>query len=81
MWLEITYSILLKSNNWFCCWYSKSENSSPNKYITKPVTLENASTVTSDIRISAYIHSTADKTEMYFRLSDATDARKMQEIV
>ena len=43
------------------------------------MTLENASTAL-DIRISAYIHSTAE-VEMYFRLSDATDARKMQEIV
>ena len=43
------------------------------------MTLENESTAL-DIRISAYIHSTAE-VEMYFRLSDADDARKMQEII
>ena len=58
---------------------AKSGGSSPAKYITKPILLENASTAL-DVRISAYIHSTAE-VEMYFRLSDATDARNMQEIV
>ena len=58
---------------------AKRGGSSPAKYVTKPVILENASTAI-DVRISAYIHSTAE-VEMYFRLSDAADARNMQEIV
>jgi hypothetical protein len=58
---------------------AKRGGSSPAKYVTKPVILENASTAV-DVRISAYIHSTAE-VEMYFRLSDAADARNMQEIV
>jgi hypothetical protein len=58
---------------------AKRGGSSPAKYITKPILLANAATAL-DVRISAYIHSTAE-VEMYFRLSDATDARNMQEIV
>ena len=58
---------------------AKRGGSSPAKYITKPILLENASTAL-DVRISAYIHSTAE-VEMYFRLSDAADARNMQELV
>ena len=59
---------------------AKSGGSSPAKYITKPMIVRKCFNDTLDIRISAYIHSTAE-VEMYFRLSDATDARKMQEIV
>ena len=58
---------------------AKRGGSSPAKYITKPILLANAATAL-DVRITAYIHSTAE-VEMYFRLSDATDARNMQEIV
>ena len=58
---------------------AKRGGSSPAKYVTRPVILENASTAI-DVRISAYIHSSAE-VEMYFRLSDAADARNMQEVV
>ena len=58
---------------------AKRGGSSPAKYITKPILLANAATAL-DVRITAYIHSTAE-VEMFYRLSDATDARNMQEIV
>jgi len=49
-----------------------------NKYITKPIILENESTAL-DIRITANVASTA-QVKMYYRLSNADDARKMGDL-
>ena len=49
-----------------------------NKYITKPVILENESTAL-DIRITANVASTST-VKMYYRLSNADDARKMGDL-
>jgi hypothetical protein len=49
-----------------------------NKYITKPVVLENESTAL-DIRITANVASTST-VKMYYRLSNADDARKMGDL-
>jgi hypothetical protein len=49
-----------------------------NKYITKPIILENESTAL-DVRITANISSTA-VVKMYYRLSNADDARKMGDL-
>jgi hypothetical protein len=48
------------------------------QYITKPIILENESTAL-DIRISAHVPSTSE-VEVYYRLSNADDARKMDEL-
>jgi hypothetical protein len=52
--------------------------SGPAQYITRPVLLENEST-SLDIRLSAQVPSTSE-VEMFFRLSNADDARKMQDL-
>jgi len=52
--------------------------SGPAQYITRPVILENEST-SLDIRLSAQVPSTSE-VEMFFRLSNADDARKMQDL-
>ena len=49
-----------------------------NKYITKPIILENESTAL-DIRITANVASTAS-VKMYYKLSNADDARKMGDL-
>jgi len=49
-----------------------------NKYITKPIILENESTAL-DIRITANVSSTS-VVKMYYRLSNADDARKMGDL-
>ena len=49
-----------------------------NKYITKPIVLENESTAL-DIRITANVNSTS-VVKMYYRLSNADDARKMGDL-
>jgi len=49
-----------------------------NKYITKPIILENESTAL-DIRITANVSSTSI-VKMYYRLSNADDARKMSDL-
>jgi len=54
---------------------AKSGGSSAAKYITRPIQLAQDSTAL-DIRISAYIPGTSE-VEMYFRLSNADDARNL----
>ena len=49
-----------------------------NKYITKPIVLENESTAL-DIRITANVASTST-VKMYYKLSNADDARKMGDL-
>jgi hypothetical protein len=49
------------------------------KYITKPVLLENEST-SLDVRLSAQVPSTA-AVKMYYRISNADDARNMNDLV
>ena len=49
-----------------------------NKYVTKPIILANESTAL-DIRITANVASTA-AVKMYYRLSNADDARKMGDL-
>ena len=49
--------------------------SGPAQYITKPVLLENEGT-SLDVRLSAHVPSTSE-VEMFFRLSNADDARSM----
>jgi hypothetical protein len=53
--------------------------SGPAQYITKPVLLENEGT-SLDVRLSAHVPSTSE-VEMYFRLSNADDARNMNNLV
>ena len=48
------------------------------KYITRPVVLENQST-SLDVRLSAHVPSTA-AVKMYYRLSNADDARNMSDL-
>jgi hypothetical protein len=52
--------------------------SGPAQYITKPVILENESS-SIDVRISAHVPSTSE-VEMFYRLSNADDARKMGDL-
>ena len=52
--------------------------STESKYHTKPIILENESTAL-DIRITANVASTAE-VKMYYRLSNADDARKMNDL-
>ena len=52
--------------------------SGPAQYITKPVLLENEGT-SLDVRLSAHVHGTSE-VEMYFRLSNADDARNMNNL-
>ena len=52
--------------------------SSPAQYITRPVILENEATAL-DIRLSAHVPSTSE-VEMFYRLSNADDARKMGDL-
>ena len=52
--------------------------SSEGKYVTKPILLENESTAL-DIRITANVASTST-VKMYYRLSNADDARKMGDL-
>jgi hypothetical protein len=52
--------------------------SSPAQYITKPVLLENEAT-SIDVRLSAHVPSTSE-VEMFFRLSNADDARNMNDL-
>jgi hypothetical protein len=52
--------------------------SGPAQYITKPVLLENEGT-SLDVRLSAHVPSTSE-VEMYFRLSNADDARNMNNL-
>ena len=58
---------------------AKSGGSSAAKYITRPIILANESTAL-DVRISAYIPGTSE-VEMYFRLSNADDARNMRDLI
>jgi hypothetical protein len=58
---------------------AKKGGSSAAKYVTRPIVLENESTAL-DIRVSAYVPSTSE-IEMYFRTSNADDARNMKELV
>jgi hypothetical protein len=58
---------------------AKSGGSSAAKYITRPVLLSNESTAL-DIRISAYIPGTSE-VEMFYRVSNADDARNLQDLV
>jgi len=58
---------------------AKSGGSGPSKYITRPVILANDSSAL-DVRLSAYIPGTSE-VELYFRLSNADDARNMHELV
>ena len=58
---------------------AKSGGSSPAKYITRPIQLENESTAL-DVRISAYIPGTSE-VEMYFRLSNADDSRNLKDTI
>ena len=53
--------------------------SGPAQYITRPILLENAAT-SFDVRLSAIVPSTGS-VEMYFRLSNADDARKLTDLV
>jgi hypothetical protein len=48
------------------------------KYITRPILLENEST-SLDVRLSAYVPSTG-AVKMYYRLSNADDARNMDDL-
>ena len=52
--------------------------SGPAQYITRPVILENEST-SLDVRLSAHVQSTSE-VEMYFRVSNADDSRKMGDL-
>jgi hypothetical protein len=52
--------------------------SGPAQYITRAVILENGST-SLDIRISAHVQSTSE-VELFYRLSNADDARKMGDL-
>ena len=52
--------------------------SGPAQYITRPIVLENESTAL-DIRLSAHVPSSSSVL-MYYRLSNADDARKMGDI-
>jgi len=52
--------------------------SGPAQYITRPVTLENESR-SLDVRLSAHVPSTSE-VEMYFRVSNADDARNMGDL-
>jgi hypothetical protein len=52
--------------------------SGPAQYITRPVVLINEATAL-DIRLSAQVPSTSE-VEMFFRLSNADDARKMSDL-
>ena len=58
---------------------AKSGGSSPAKYITRPIVLANDSTAL-DVRLSAYVPGTSE-VEVYFRLSNADDARNMNELI
>jgi hypothetical protein len=58
---------------------AKSGGSSPAKYITRPIQLENESTAI-DVRISAYIPGTSE-VEMYFRLSNSDDSRNLKDTI
>jgi hypothetical protein len=58
---------------------AKQGGSSAAKYITRPVGLKNESTAL-DVRLSAYIPGTSE-VELYFRLSNADDARNMHELI
>ena len=58
---------------------AKSGGSSPAKYITRAIMLENEST-SLDVRISAYIPGTSE-VEMYFRLSNADDSRNLKDTI
>ena len=58
---------------------AKSGGSSPAKYITRAIMLENEST-SLDVRISAYIPGTSE-VEMYFRLSNADDSRNLRDTI
>ena len=52
--------------------------SSPAQYVTRPVILENEATAL-DVRLSAHVPSTSE-VEMFYRLSNADDARKMGDL-
>ena len=58
---------------------AKQGGSSAAKYITRPIVLANDSSAL-DVRLSAYIPGTSE-VELYFRLSNADDARNMQELI
>jgi len=58
---------------------AKSGGSSAAKYITRPIVLANDSAAL-DVRLSAYIPGTSE-VELYFRLSNADDARNMHELI
>jgi len=58
---------------------AKSGGSSPAKYITRPIVLANESAAL-DVRLSAYVPGTSE-VELYFRLSNADDARNMHELI
>jgi hypothetical protein len=58
---------------------AKSGGSSAAKYITRPINLANDSAAL-DVRLSAYVPGTSE-VEVYFRLSNADDARNMNELV
>jgi len=57
---------------------TRSGGSASAKYITRPVVLENEST-SLDVRLSAHVPSTS-AVKMYYRLSNADDARNMNDI-
>ena len=52
--------------------------SGPAQYVTRPVILENEATAL-DVRLSAHVPSTSE-VEMFYRLSNADDARKMGDL-
>jgi hypothetical protein len=58
---------------------TRSGGSAAAKYITRPVVLENEST-SLDVRLSAHVPSTS-AVKMYYRLSNADDARNMEDLV
>ena len=58
---------------------AKQGGSSAAKYITRPIILANDSSAL-DVRLSAYVPGTSE-VELYFRLSNADDARNMQELI
>jgi hypothetical protein len=58
---------------------AKSGGSSAAKYITRPIVLANDSAAL-DVRLSAYVPGTSE-VEVYFRLSNADDARNMHELI
>jgi hypothetical protein len=58
---------------------AKSGGSSAAKYITRPIVLANDSAAL-DVRLSAYVPGTSE-VELYFRLSNADDARNMHELI